>query len=794
MAQTTPTTILLIEDSPSDARLVEELLRSAPAGSFNLITVSTLAEGLSRLAANHIDVILLDLSLPDSEERDTFRAVEERAPDLPIIIMTVSTDETLGLEAIRGGAQRFLSKDALTRDGAYAEMFPHVIHYAIEHKKVEAELQQANEEVQKLNEKLRVSNEALEQRVQKRTAELASTASSLKKEVTVRQQAEEQVRAASLYTRSLIEASLDPLVTISAEGLITDVNKATEEATGCSRYELTGSDFSDYFTEPEKARAGSKKVFTDGFVRDYPLTLRHKSGSVIDVLYNATVYRNEVGDVQGVFAAARDITDRKRAEEELQRYSDHLEDLVEERTAQLAQSEEEFRTLFDASGIAQTRYDASGHPMRINKAAADLLGVSTVTDIKHLSLWSSPRIPEESKAQLRAGHAAQFELVYDFRAIREGSIWQSTRSDVRYIDFYLLPLFGTSGNDVEGYLGQLVDITERKQAEAALQASEEQYRTLVETANSVIMAMKTDRTITFINDYGARFFGYAPDELIGKDVMIIVPEVDSTGRPLAPHVGDILARPDEYATNLNENITKDGRRVWVQWVNRGLVDHDGRHIGHLAVGIDVTALKHAEAALKEAERLGAIGQTATMIGHDLRNPLQALQFSLELERKYVETALQAARADPTVEKTVEKAVRLYVDMEQQIRYMDKIVSDLQDYSRPLTLQLEKVRLGVFVADTLALLTIPESVSVNVHITDSLTATIDPHLMQRVLSNLIMNAVQAMPQGGELTIETTAEDHAVVLRIHDTGEGVPGNMRDTLFSPLTTGKAKGTGLG
>jgi PAS domain S-box-containing protein len=131
---------------------------------------------------------------------------------------------------------------------------------------------------------------------------------------------------ASLYSRSLIEASLDPLVTISAEGKITDVNKATEIVTGCSREQLIGSDFSDYFTEPEKAKAGYIQVFTEGFVRDYPLAIKHKSGKITDVLYNATIYRDETGEVKGVFAAARDVTELKKAEEQAQEASKKLKD------------------------------------------------------------------------------------------------------------------------------------------------------------------------------------------------------------------------------------------------------------------------------------------------------------------------------------------------------------------------------------------------------------------------------------------------------------------------------------
>src|SRR5919201_821561 len=117
---------------------------------------------------------------------------------------------------------------------------------------------------------------------------------------------------ASQYARSLIEASLDPLVTISAEGKITDVNEATMKVTGVPRDKLIGTDFSDYFTEPEKAREGYQQVFAKGFVTDYPLTIRHEDGRLTDVLYNASVYKDARGNVLGVFAAARDITAQKR--------------------------------------------------------------------------------------------------------------------------------------------------------------------------------------------------------------------------------------------------------------------------------------------------------------------------------------------------------------------------------------------------------------------------------------------------------------------------------------------------
>jgi len=148
-----------------------------------------------------------------------------------------------------------------------------------------------------------------------------------KKSLSAQRQENQDAILASGYNRSLIEASMDPLMTIDAEGNVMDVNGATLTATGRSREELVGSEFSRYFTDPEKARAGYKQVFRDAQVRDYPLELRHQSGRVIPVLFNASVYKNEAGVVVGVFAAARDISERKQAEARIQQQSNEIMEL-----------------------------------------------------------------------------------------------------------------------------------------------------------------------------------------------------------------------------------------------------------------------------------------------------------------------------------------------------------------------------------------------------------------------------------------------------------------------------------
>jgi len=125
----------------------------------------------------------------------------------------------------------------------------------------------------------------------------------------------EKEKRAAFYARSLIEASLDPLITISKEGKITDTNQAMVKVTGVPREKIIGTDFLNYFTDPQKAREGYEKVFQQGFVVDYSLTIQSKEGSLTDVLFNAALYKDEQGEVLGVFAAARDYTKIKKANE-----------------------------------------------------------------------------------------------------------------------------------------------------------------------------------------------------------------------------------------------------------------------------------------------------------------------------------------------------------------------------------------------------------------------------------------------------------------------------------------------
>lgn len=229
-------------------------------------------------------------------------------------------------------------------------------------------------------------------------------------DITEGKRLEAELRTTSFYSRNLIEASLDPLVTISSDGKITDVNMTTEQVTGVSRERLIGTDFADYFTEPDKARTGYNQVFSHGIAKDYPLTIRHISGRTTDVLYNASVYKNEAGEVQGVFASARDITERKQKDEELRVYREQLEETVKQRTSELSNILTEAKEIVvvlssSASEILAATTQIAASTIEVATSISET--TTTVEEVHQASQLSSQKAQNVSDNAYRVNQIAQ---------------------------------------------------------------------------------------------------------------------------------------------------------------------------------------------------------------------------------------------------------------------------------------------------------------------------------------------------------------------------------------------------
>ncbi len=345
-------------------------------------------------------------------------------------------------------------------------------------------------------------------------------------DITDRKRAEEENRAAAAYNRSLIEASLDPLVTIGPDGTITDVNIATEQATGCGRPELLGSEFSDYFTDPGLAHAGYEQVFRDGSVRDYALELRHRDGHTVSVLYNASVYRDASGRACGVFAAARDVTQIKQAQEALR------------------ESEGRLRALFDNAPVGIDDIGSGGEFVRANAHFCQITGY-TVEELRSLRLQDIIH-PDDladflaNMRRLQSGEIGAYSM--EERLLRKGGgvVWvEANRTVVRDLD-------GTP----RLLVGSVRDITAQRHAEAEVRALNADLEARVEQRTAELERSNQNlEAFTYSVSHDLR----APLRALSGFSQALVEEygdrLDETGRGYA---GRIQAASERMATLIDD--------------------------------------------------------------------------------------------------------------------------------------------------------------------------------------------------------------------------------------------------
>ena len=391
-------------------------------------------------------------------------------------------------------------------------------------------------------------------------------------------------RQASQYARSLIEASLDPLVTISPEGKITDVNEATVKVTGIAREQLIGSDFSLYFTEPEKAREGYQLAFAEGLVADYALTIRHADGKLTDVLYNASVYKDTQGDVLGVFAAARDITDRKRREAILQEIRSFAEAIVETVREPLLVLDQDLHVMMANESFLRTfrasKAETEGHLLYE-------LG-NGQWDIAELRRLLEDIVPQHTEFR-------DFEVTHDFPAIGRRTMVLNARKLYQ------------PGVDSELFLLAMEDTTARKQAEAALLKAQALQNAIFNSANFSSIATDANGVIQIFNVGAERMLGYAaadvmnqitpadisdPQEVIARAKALSV----ELGTPITPGFEALVFKALRGIEDIYEltYIRKDGSRFPAVVSVTALRDAQDTIIGYLLIGTDNTARKQVE--------------------------------------------------------------------------------------------------------------------------------------------------------------------------------------------------------
>ena len=401
-------------------------------------------------------------------------------------------------------------------------------------------------------------------------------------DMTAQREAEAKVKATAAYNRSLIEASLDPLVTIGANGKITDVNTAAEQATGFGRAELIGTEFSGYFTDPDLARAGYERAFRDGAIRDYPLDLRRPDGQSMPVLYNAAVYRDPAGRALGVVAAARDITQIRRAE------------------AALSESQERLTAIFDNVPVGITEIALSGEVRRVNSRMCQLAGY-TADELLTM------RAGDVSEPEDHAADAARMQRLVagEIDSYVAESGFRRKGGDIAWAEVSRTLIRDDSGDPLM-IVSAVRDITAQRQAEAEVRAAAAYNRSLIEASQDSMIAIDADGKITDLNAAAEWVSGYRRSELLGSQFSGYFTDPDRavTGYEQVLREGSVR----DYALEVRN---RDGHVTPLLCSATLYREPSGSRQGVLAAGHDMTEIHRAGAALRESqERLTVLFNNA----------------------------------------------------------------------------------------------------------------------------------------------------------------------------------------
>jgi len=752
-AVTQPIRVLMVEDNPGDARLIFEMLRDVSADDFALERVDRLEPALKRLGQTGVDVVLLDLELPDSVGLETLERARRGTTTEPIVVISGLDDEQVALAAVRAGAQDYLVKGRIE-----GQLLARVIRYAIERKRAEAAL-----------------------------------------------------AASEAHYRTILENVADAVFVADAQGRFVDCNPRACEVSGYAREELLRLTVSDtYVSEDRPVAAARLAEIATGRGFGFQRRLLRKDGSVI--LIEGGLVLLPDGRYLATF---QDITERARADEALSSrarlaelnadvgialaHGESLRDILQRCTAALVRHLDaafaRIWTLNDHTDVLELQASAGQYthldgPHSRVPVGQFKVGLIAQERRPHLtnSVIGDPQVHDQEWAK-REGLVAFAGYPLTVRDRVVGVMAMFARHP--FSDFDQQALASIADGIAMG--------VERKRAEESLRVSEQRARTLFETVHLVVLGLDAQGRVDYVNPFLLQLTGYTQDEVLGQ------PWIDRF-LPMAQwaSMGAVFLELLEHGFHphyQNPIVTKAGEERMIAWNNTVLRDAQGRPTGTLSIGEDITEHSRLEEQFRQAQKMEAVGRLAGGIAHDFNNLLTVISSYSELLLEDLPAGDEARRDDlGQIKKAAGDAAALTRQLlafsRQQV--LAPRIIDLNEIVTGAGKMLQRL-IGEDI--TLALVLAPELGWVKA----------DPGQIEQVIMNLAVNARDAMPEGGKVTIETAnveldasyvLEHSAVVpgryvqLVVSDTGIGMTEEVKRRLFEPFFTSKevGKGTGLG
>ena len=553
-------------------------------------------------------------------------------------------------------------------------------------------------------------------------------------------------------------------------------------------------------------------LFGAYFITNYLLTYRNTLKSISELQAGIAVIgsgnleyslkenkKDEIGEISQSFnRMTQNLRNVTASKTDLER------EIGERKQAEqmLAKSEERWSTTLSSIGDSVIATDVSGSVTFMNAVAEGLTGWTfgeaigkPLKDVFHI-------INEETRLEVDSPVSKVLEKGLIVGLANHSILIRKDGSTIP-LDDSGAPIKDENGN-ITGVVLVFHDISERKKAEEATEKQAE----LINLSPDAIIVRKLDGTITFWSEGAEKLYGWTRNDAIGRNINKLL----KTELPQSfDDVQNIFEKEGKWSGEV-VHFCKGGSKMVVQscWLSKfdshGIITEifesnvDITQRIEMQIKLEESAVRLEEYAnqmealanqraeqLKDAERLAAIGATAGMVGHDIRNPLQAITGDVYLAKT------ELASTVDTVEK--KNALESLDEIEKNIFYINKIVADLQDYARPLKPVAKETNIPQLIDELISNISVPKNIKIQVKVQkEAETAMADSDILRRILGNLVTNAVQAMPEGGKLSIKTYREGANSVITVTDTGVGIPKEAREKLFTPLFTTKSKGQGFG
>ncbi|MBQ0759013.1 MAG: PAS domain S-box protein [Zhongshania sp.] len=389
------------------------------------------------------------------------------------------------------------------------------------------------------------------------------------RDITEQKILEEQLRESETYNRGLIEASVDGLITVDPEGYITDVNEQMCRMTGYERTDLIGTVFAGYFTESDRATSGVLETFEKGVVTEYALTLISRSRRMLQVSFNASIFKDTTGKVKGIFASARDITDRVRLEGQMREQQTYLRGLIE------------------ASVDGLITVDPDGYITDVNEQMCRMTGYDrdSLVGSQFKNYFTNPTRAEEGvRRTLAEGVVTNYDLVLTTGAGRKATV------------SFNASVFRNAEANIQGIFASARDISEQARLQTQLAEQQAYNRSLIEASADALFAIAPDGTIIDVNEEATSFTGYSRAHLVGSrfEAYFTNPTRATKGVRETLTAGRVLG----YELSM---ITRHGRKITVSFNAGVFTDTSGEPLGILAGARDITAQKEMEQQLRDQQ-------------------------------------------------------------------------------------------------------------------------------------------------------------------------------------------------